>query len=76
MDPQKTWEQLLAAYAQGDYSAIEEHATALLRWLDDDGPPPAVAAQDAGSEWNSALARAGCLHALETLHDTWCVPQE
>jgi hypothetical protein len=40
MDPQATWEQLLAAYAAGDWDLIEERASDLLAWLDRGGFPP------------------------------------
>ena len=42
MDPQAAWDQLLAAYADGDWDAIEERATALMGWLDRGGFPPKV----------------------------------
>ena len=84
MNPQKTWERLLAAYAQGDYSAIEDHATALLRWLDDEGPPPAVVAASttcsssdsscvSGSSERSSSA-SGCVRRssrFEAVEDVW-----
>ena len=34
MDPEAKWDQLLTAYAEGDWGQIEETANALLRWLD------------------------------------------
>ena len=42
MDPQTTWDQLLTAYAAGDWDLIEERATDLLAWLDRGGFPPKV----------------------------------
>ena len=66
----------IAANAEGDWSAIEEHATALMQWLDHGGFPPKVIEQDLGSEWNSALARAGCLLAIETVHGKWSILQQ
>jgi len=39
MDPQATWDQLLAAYAAGDWDVIEERATDLIAWLDRGGFP-------------------------------------
>ena len=69
MDPQAAWDQLLSAYADGDWDEIEERATDLLAWLDRGGFPPKIV--DADADWNSALARAGCRHALEILQSAW-----
>ena len=53
MDPQATWDQLLAAYAAGDWDLIEERATDLLAWLDRGGFPPMIIQQpDVDSDWN------------------------
>jgi hypothetical protein len=76
MDPQATWDQLLAAFADGDWDAIEEHATALKSWLDRGGFPPTVTTLDLGPEWHRALAIAGCNFALETIQSKWSIPQE
>jgi hypothetical protein len=57
MDPQAAWDQLLAAYAAGDWDQIEELATDLLAWLDRGGFPPMIIQQpDLDSDWNRALA--------------------
>ena len=40
MDPQATWERLLDAYCDHDWDSVEEHATALLDWLEKGGFPP------------------------------------
>ena len=45
MDPQAAWDQLLAAYAAGDWDVIEERATDLLAWLDRGGFPPTIIRQ-------------------------------
>jgi hypothetical protein len=81
MDPQAAWERLLRAYASGDWDAIEVQATALFEWLDADGDPPDVLHHNVlhhlyrDPEWNRALARAGCVFALETVQSQWvCVP--
>src|SRR3989442_1598497 len=50
MDPQATWDQLLCAYAEGDWDAIEERATELLEWLDRGGFPPKVLSKDVGAD--------------------------
>lgn len=72
MDPQVTWEQLLAAYAEGDWDAVEQRANDLIAWLDRDGFPPSIIKQPGlDPDWNRALARAGCAHALSVLHDHW-----
>lgn len=74
MDPQAAWDQLLAAYAAGDWDLIEERATDLLAWLDRDGFPPRILRQsDLDPDLNRALARAGCVHALSVLNDEWRV---
>lgn len=76
MDPQVAWEQLLAAYAAGDWDILEERATGLIAWLDRGGfPPPIIRQPDFDPDWNRALARAGCAHALNVLTDEWRVAQ-
>lgn len=76
MDPQATWEQLLCAYAQGDWDMIEERATELIDWLDRGGFPPKVLNRDLGADWDRSLARAGCLFALETVQGEWSIRHE
>jgi len=72
MDPQATWEQLLAAYTAGDWDILEERATDLIGWLDRGGFPPTIINQtDLDSDWNRALARAGCRHALDSVQGEW-----
>lgn len=74
MDPQKTWDQLLAAYAAGDWDTIEERATNLIAWLDRGGFPPKVVNRDGlGPDWDRALARAGCLFALDLVQCAWSI---
>lgn len=75
MDPQATWDQLLAAYAAGDWDLIEERATDLLAWLDRGGFSPKVLTRsDLGDDGNRALARAGCLFALDAVQGAWRTP--
>ena len=69
MDPQVAWEQLLAAYAEGDWDTLEQRATDLIAWLDRDGFPPNIIKAD--PDWNAALARAGCRHALDMMQGVW-----
>jgi hypothetical protein len=76
MNPQTAWDQLLAAYAAGDWDRIEKRATELIEWLDRGGVPPKVLRQDLGPDWNRALARAGCLFAIEVVQSEWSIPQE
>jgi hypothetical protein len=71
MDSQATWDQLLVAYAVGDWDGIEEHAGALLSWLDRGGFPPRVLPRDDPEAWNLALAEAGCRHALSAVRGRW-----
>jgi hypothetical protein len=74
MDPQAAWDQLLCAYAQGDWDTIEERATDLLEWLSRGGFPPKVLSNpDPGPDFNRALARSGCEFALETVFARWGV---
>lgn len=77
MDPQAAWDQLLAAFAEGDWDMIDESATNLIEWLDRDGFPPTVLSiPDLGPDFNRALARAGCAFALECLQRTWSTTPE
>lgn len=72
MDPQAAWDQLLAAYAEGDWEAIEERATDLLAWLDRGGfPPKIVSRPELSADWHEAMARAGCSVALDTVRSRW-----
>ena len=74
MNPQATWDQLLAAYAASDWDAIEERATALSAWLSSGGRPPRILQRDdLGPAWDRALAQAGCRFALETVHGSWAL---
>jgi hypothetical protein len=75
MNPQIAWEQMLRAYASGDWDAIEQRATELLAWLDRDGVPPTIVKHPGiGPEWNAALARTACLLALDDVQSRWSVP--
>jgi hypothetical protein len=72
MDPNTTWEQLLCAYAAGDWDLIEETATDLLKWLDQGGFPPTIVNRPGiDDDWNVVLARASCVHVLEVVHNKW-----
>ena len=74
MDPPAAWDQLLAAYAAGDWEILEERATDLLAWLDRGGFPPTIIRQpDLDPDRNRVLTRAGCVHALETIQSTWSI---
>ena len=65
MDPQATWEDLIAAYAEGQWERVEELADSLLQWLCRDGfPPQATTGSDMGKAWDRAIALAGCRFAL------------
>ena len=71
MNPQASWDQLLAAYAAGNWEAIEEHANELIEHLDRGGLPPAILEGDIDPDWNRALARAGCQFALDVVQREW-----
>ncbi len=61
MDPQATWDDLLAAYAEGDWERVQELAEALDHWLSRGGfPPRAVTGTDLGSDWDHAIVDAAC----------------
>ena len=65
MDPQVTWDDLLSAYAEGDWDRVEELAVALTHWLERGGfPPRAVTSSDMGQDWDRAIALGGCQFAL------------
>jgi hypothetical protein len=64
MDPQVAWEQMVRAYAEKDWSAVREHATALSTWLRRGGFPPTVIAEPPmGDDFNFVLAIVGCKYA-------------
>lgn len=42
MDPEITVDQMINAMRDGDGPALIEHASDLLRWLDDGGFPPVL----------------------------------
>ena len=73
MEPQKTWEELLSAYAEGKYDLLEQRATELIGLLDRGYCPRILKEFDVGSEWDAALARAGAQFALETVQGEWRV---
>ena len=76
MDPQASWDQLLSAYAEGNWDRTEELALALSDWLNKGGFPPTVLGQDAlGPEFDRALARAGCDFILDVLSARWTTPE-
>ena len=72
MDPHATWDELLCAYAEGDYERSEELAAALSEWLDKGGFPPTVLGNaQLGPAFEEALAKAGCDFILEAVHARW-----
>jgi hypothetical protein len=74
MDPQAAWDQLLCAYAEGDWDRIEELARALSDWLSTGGFPPTVLGVAAlGAEFERALAQAGCDFILDAVQSQWSV---
>lgn len=74
MDPQATWDQLLRAYAEGDWESLEALAVALSNWLQKGGFPPVVIGHPGlGPDFEEALAKAACGHALSVLRTRWNV---
>jgi len=65
MDPQASWDQLLEAYAEGEWEHVQDLAEGLLHWLSRGGfPPRAVTGSDLGQAWDRAIALAACRFAL------------
>ena len=61
MDPQATWDELLEARSQRDWSRAEELANALLDWLQRRGfPPNTIGDQKLGTQWHHAVAYTVC----------------
>jgi hypothetical protein len=66
MDPQIVWERLLDAYADDDWASVDEHASALLDWLEKGGfPPQTVGHRHLRPPVNHLIAAATCRLALE-----------
>lgn len=65
MDPQATWQLLIDAYADRDWSQADEAAEAMLYWLDRSGfPPQTIASRQMDAEWNTAIVRSACQFVL------------
>lgn len=61
MDPQATWDELLATRLQCDWNRAEELANALLDWLQRRGfPPHTVGDHELGARWHHAVAYFVC----------------
>jgi hypothetical protein len=61
MDPQQSWNDLLAAWVRRDWEAVLEYCEALIQWLDKDGFPPEFSYPlDLGKDFNRATVRAAC----------------
>lgn len=66
MDPQVVWEQLLDAYTDHDWDAVDEYAAALLEWLEKGGfPPQTVHDRELRPPANRLIALATCRMAAE-----------
>ena len=79
MDPQVTWDSLLAAWTRGNWLDVIELAEALLGWLDRDGfPPKTVATPELGADWHRVVTKAAAkfalAHATSALKDPDGVP--
>jgi len=65
MDPQTTWQELLATWQQRDWESVIELSQALLHWLAQGGFPPAIEGpRQFEADWNRAVAEAFCHFAL------------
>jgi len=64
MNPQAAWDQLIEAYTQRDWSAVEELAEGLLHWLSRGGfPPQTVPKRAMDRDWNRTVAESACRFA-------------
>jgi len=65
MDPQASWDQLLEAYAEGDWDRVQDLAEGLLHWLRRGGfPPQATTGSDLGQDWDREITLSACRFAL------------
>ena len=70
MDPQTTWDDLLAAYAAEQWDQLQELADGLLTWIERGGfAPRATTGDDMGQEWDRAIALAACRFALSKVEE-------
>lgn len=59
MDPQESYNRMIDAWINRDWSEVAELAEALLDWLDKGGFPPEPSyPKDMGREWNERVVRA------------------
>lgn len=65
MDPQETWNSLLAAYQRNETAVVEEMAEALLSWLACGGFPPRLDQQDERS--SQLIVQIFCSHVLASV---------
>ena len=70
MDPQQTWNDMLDAYASGQFNRADELAVALLDWLDKGGfPPQAFPGRTFDSDFNWDVARAAIQAILSQCYE-------
>ncbi|QDT13398.1 hypothetical protein [Planctomycetes bacterium K23_9] len=70
MDPQATWESLLAEWQAGNWLEVFELAEALLGWLQKDGfAPETMGRLRLGDDWNRTLATAMATFALQRANE-------
>lgn len=66
MDPQATWDSLLAEWTAGNWLEVFELAEALLGWLEKDGfAPETMGTLRLGADWNRTQATAMATFALQ-----------
>jgi hypothetical protein len=77
MDPQASWDQLLEAYADGDWDRVQDLAEGLRHWLSRGGfPPRATTGSDLGQDWDREIALAACRFArAKAMTEVADVPQ-
>lgn len=68
MDPNATWNGLLQAFREDDWSAAIDFAEALAEWLNRGGFPPQILTEVAATHpFHRRLARSVCNRDLETV---------
>ncbi len=61
MDPQATWNDLLDAWVEHDWSRLQEAAEDLLNWMNRNGfPPEMLPGRRMGAFWNEPVVRFCC----------------
>ena len=81
MDPQQTWNDLLAAWVRRDWESVLENCEVLIQWLDKGGFPPEFSyPMELGIDFNRATVHAACEFAFQrassVMRDPNRIPQD